>query len=325
MLEGNIPALIASPARGYYLANRGKSSTVDDRLYYWSGDEWVIVSDPKIAQNHIQVMSSDRQRGILYLGVGELWEPGELLFSIDGGVHWERVPGWKESVGGTPLVIRPTHDGYLVVDVGRGIYVGDISGESWSQLNMPEVPGSDSPFRLLITSPENSKLIFIETIRGVGTGSGIEGFVYVTEDRGKSWREFRTSAGMYPQALFDPEELLQPVSGEPFSWDVVSVWTDPLSNGKTVWTIGVIWDHISWDTAIRYYVGYRSSDEGESWQPRFRTPDCINFYQNTVAVADEDVIVIATEGDGVFFTNDGGDTWSAYTKGLPLEDRSEQD
>ena len=97
MIE-NISAIIASPARGFYVGE-GESNMVDDRLYYWSGEEWVLVDDPQIVKNHIQTMTAERDRGIFYIGVGKRSEAGKLLFSTDGGIHWDPVPGWTEQTG----------------------------------------------------------------------------------------------------------------------------------------------------------------------------------------------------------------------------------
>lgn len=108
---------------------------------------------------------------------------GDLYASEDGGITWEVLVGWDESVNGAPFAIAETLAGTLLVgaSVGKfapgGIYRSDDSGESWTG------PHSERPRDIAVTPA------------GTVVAAGESGHFRSIDD-GLSW-EAIDSAGAY--------------------------------------------------------------------------------------------------------------------------------
>ncbi len=179
------------------------------------GDTWQIISpdlttndEEKYGAQNRGDSSTGAEKHCTIITIGEsplipglIWvgtDDGRLHVTRNGGATWTSV---RENVGGVPRNtwvsrVRPsafaaercyvTFDNHRMGDMTTYVYVTEDFGQTWLKLG-GDLP-TDDPAYVITEDPVNENLLY------VGTESGI----YVSLDRGGSWRRFNNNLPVVP-------------------------------------------------------------------------------------------------------------------------------
>ncbi len=236
-----------------------------------------------------------------------LWEGGVIAVSADGGETWTRRDRGLEDVSIRAFVIDPSDREHMVAGGLSGVYRSRNGGVSWQQISDRENVES------LAIDPRSSDTIYVGTWRQA----------WRTDNGGKSWKHVE--------------------SGMVLDTDVFAIEIDP-KNPDNVWisTCGWVYNSANrGDTWVRHkegfdnrrihsiaidpldsrvvYAGsvaglYRSRNLGKSWEVISDTGLVINSIG--LHPRRPNRIVLATEGDGVYVSEDQGKTFARSSFGL---------
>ena len=211
---------------------------------------------------------------------------------IIGVGRWNNVgPGGG---GRITSMLSSSHDSerlFAGCDVG-GFYISDDGGQSYSIHNK----GIEDYFvQSIVEHPCDPNTLYI------GCRSG----VYKSTDGGRSWEWKRNG---FP-----------PVNKYGFSAMVSKVVIDPLNPEVIYAAIGRLGKTRSGQGAI-----YRSMDGGENWKQIVlsgQLEEDMPIYDLAINANDSRFMLIASP-NGVFLSEDGGETWVTANRGLPLHHRT---
>ncbi|MCD4747466.1 MAG: T9SS type A sorting domain-containing protein [Bacteroidales bacterium] len=248
------------------------------------GNSWEIIDELlNLASGGIEVFEASPD-GVIYAGGYTTY--GKIFRSSDGGNTWQQL-NFSLNRGVNDIVVDPNDQNtiYLGVSSDPGpssnlVVVSYDAGENWTSLNLINaLPVGFSVIDLAI-DPDDSQTIF-----AVGNESFSNALIAASFDGGQTWENRSSNLP----------------TGKPYN--VVTI------AGQTVYVGGG-----------QLFGGnimglYKSTDYGLSWQnissnfPNKITNDILIDTDNP------DKMYLATEGDGIYYTLDGGTSWNFNTPG----------
>lgn len=235
------------------------------------------------------------------------------LFNYTSYAQWENIdfPIWRNST------IEGFNNLLFVGTYGEGLYYTDDLGDTWKkQLQIPDIQVHD-----FVEDPNNS-VIFLS-----GSSS-----VFSSTDQGNNW-----TITNFSQMLFAPSNIYK------LAFHHDKIFAVSFGQGAFVTEdLGVTWDSIN--NGLGDYASYGSGrfiydmgqiedrlfvcgangvwytdDDGENWiKDSFWWNDC---YTNTIAIMD-DKIFVGTDNQGIYVSNDMGDSWSEISNSVVERVRS---
>jgi len=209
---------------------------------------------------------------------------GNLFKSTNGGDDMDFI-GWSwgdDRVNwSAPLAMDPVNPQNLYFGTYR-VWKSTNGGNSWMDVSGDITKGIDQYFHTVTTlsvSPVNNDIVI------AGTGDGL---VHISTNGGLIWEDVTNGL---------PDRWVTRVTGDPFDEN----------------TIYVTLSGFRWDEPLAHV--FRSEDLGQSWSSI--SGDLPEVPVNDI-VLDPDhtgYIYIGTDA-GVFFTNNGGDSWSGLNEGI---------
>jgi len=211
----------------------------------------------------------------------------KIFRSTDGGTTWEQKP-IPVNGAGLDITVDPNDPDVLYVGLSSitggaanlVIVKSEDAGDSWSYFNMTSVLPVDWSVVNLKVDPDDSQIIFAIGNEGISNAA-----VVATFDGGETW-ENRT--GNLP-------------SNRPYNSLTISEQDIYIAGGQLFGsqTMGV----------------YKTDNYGLSWSNI--SGSFPNQLSNAILIdpVDTDKMYIATEGDGIYYTQDGGTVWSYTTTG----------
>ncbi|HEU5250234.1 MAG TPA: hypothetical protein VFW15_09625 [Thermoanaerobaculia bacterium] len=259
------------------------------------------------------LIADPRVRGRLWASLAGQYQGGLVVMSDDRGANWTVLARWKSSVATRALAMAPGRgDAPPILAVGGddGVRLSRDGGDTWT-MSGETTPGLYQ-VESLAFAPDDPDPLYAGTWRQA----------FRTRDGGRTWA--RIAEGMVLDATI-------------YAWDFDSA--DP----KDIWVSTCGWVYRTQDGGNRWtrfktgftnrrshnvrrdpkrpgviYAGtvgglHRSTDDGETWS---------RISRETLVVTALEVdrssgrLYVGTEGEGVFYTDDGGATLEPGSVGL---------
>lgn len=211
----------------------------------------------------------------------------KIFRSTDGGESWEQkttpVNGYGLDIKidpNNPMVVYVGLSSLLGVSANNVIIKSEDGGDSWTIFDMTSVLPVGWSVVSLAIDPDDSDIVF-----AIGSEGFSNGAVVATFDGGENWEN---RSGNLPTGV--------PYNSLTISENYIFIAGGQLFGGQ--------------------YMGvYQTEDDGESWSNI--SSSFPNQVSNAVLIdpEDEDIIYVATEGDGIYYTYDGGANWIFNTAG----------
>jgi photosystem II stability/assembly factor-like uncharacterized protein len=234
-----------------------------------------------------------------------LWGGGLVAYSDDGAATWTYRAGALSETKVYTLATVPGRRDRLYAGTLNGVYRSDDAGETWHRMSahLPEIYKVTS----LLVGPEPETVI-----------AGTWQRAYRSDDGGRTWR------GLYDGMVPDSEVFtLKPVPGRPGElWASTCGWVYGSKNGGDRWQRyrdGFENRRVPAFEALpggRLLAGtvdglHVSDDGGRSW--RRSAPAGLSILEIAYHPQRPRRVYLATEGSGVWVSDDGGDSlaWSA--------------
>lgn len=243
--------------------------------------------------------------GRLWAALWGLWGGGLVAYSDDGGKGWTYRAGTLSDTKVYTLATVPGRADRLYAGTLNGVFRSDDAGETWHRMSahLPEIYKVTS----LLVGPDPESVI-----------AGTWQRAYRSDDGGRTWR------GLYDGMVPDSEVFtLTPVPGRPGElWASTCGWVygsknhgdrwqrfrDGFTDRRTPAFEALPGGRLLAGTVDGLHV---SDDDGRSW----RRTGAAGLSILEIAYHPERPrrVYLATEGAGVWVSNDGGDTlaWSA--------------
>jgi photosystem II stability/assembly factor-like uncharacterized protein len=258
--------------------------------------------------------------------------------TTDGGATWHDISNGLDTSQIRTLTLSPNGALYAG-SLGYGLYRYDSGAAVWRQMAPFRQFGTfwpiwdDRPlyqYSSLLINPIDNQTMYLGTFP-----AGI----YKTTDGGANWREHNvgwTNDGVF-SLVFHPEDMnivyAGTYNGVNRSADGGEHW-EMWDNGWPAeqWVFSIAFDPR--DPNVMYACSkngedmgrgrdefrgtiMKSTDGGASWSP-ITTGLNINqeFYNIIVDPVSPDTLYLATQGEGVFISRDGGNHWSPWNEGL---------
>jgi photosystem II stability/assembly factor-like uncharacterized protein len=245
--------------------------------------------------------------GRLWAACWGLWGGGVVAVSDDGGRSWSRRDSGLEEFSVRAIAVDPHDENFVIAGGLTGVYRSTDAGQNWQKISDQENVES------LAIDPRDNNRIFVGTWR-----QGIR-----TDDGGKNWKSINNGMVLDTDMFAITIEPDQPdsvwvstcgwVYNSPNSGDNWTRYRDGFNN-RRVHTIEV-------DPCDRsqIYAGsvaglYRSEDRGKSW---YVVSD-EGYVINDIVLHPQRPgrIILGTEGDGVYVSNDNARTFTRSCEGL---------
>ncbi len=284
-----------------------------------NGETWErIFRDENFDVTHTLVLAVDPTDSNFVL-IGDVY--GDIIRTTDGGKGWERV-----RIGGEPVF--PLYALAFSPSRPNLVYAGDYEGKvlkstnrgsTWNVIAQLPTPGIGS----LAVDSFNPDTVY---------AAGRDG-VYKSIDGGKTWNNILSGPEVVEVALAPTNAkrvVAATVQGVYLSTDGGNNWELTLKrHSHSV--------QISQTNPLVVYAGtnngvYRSNDGGRNWLYLNNGIQFLDIGPLTIHPKDSDIVLIAnniwqwtyhydpfpasTEGEGIYKTIDGGNTWKKSTAGF---------
>ena len=261
------------------------------------GGVWVEVEGNPI-RTPVRALVTD-SAGTIYAGS----EGQGVFFSADSGRTWT-----PSSSGLDPLSIRCLaihRDGYILAGTeGSRVYRSAGAGEPWVRIDQGASSGSIESI-----ATDRAGTIFV--------GMYGEGAIR-SRDGGASWERADVGIqGLPVYSLLCADDLLLAGTqnfGVFRSTDGGTRWSAPRSYGNDPDHYSGVWfaNSLSIDSSGAYYFLnersiVRSRDGGETW---IRACHGVRWRMRCLAIHPNSLLFAGTETDGIYVSNDSGDSWS---------------
>ena len=248
----------------------------------------------------------DRE-GRLWAACWGLWGGGVIAVSSDGGRTWERRDAGLEDFSVRAMAIDPNDANTIVAGGLTGVYRSFDAGKSWEKIS------DQVNVESLAIDPRSRDRIFVGTWR--------QG--WRTDDGGKSWKHIAEGMVLDTDMFSITIDPKKPDN----VWVATCGWVYNSQNGGDKWTRyrdgfnnrrihDVDIDPCDENTVYAGSVAglYRSDDKGKSW---YVVSD-EGLVINSIVLHPQrpQRIVLGVEGDGVYVSNDRGQTYQRTSDGL---------
>ena len=278
---------------GFAFSSSGNIITTNGTKVYLSsnnGDSWNDLNAP--ANNFLNVV----------IGTNDDILVDAIYRTTNGGTNWDTLNSWPENV---PYIKSLYSTGGFIFagTAGVGVYNSTDEGDTWN---------------LGITGMTNTH---VNDIAGGPNGeiyaATSQAGLFYSSDDGETW-ENRTNN--LPGNWFT-NVAVNPKTGTVFvaanfdycyrSTDMGNTWGKMTTLGSTPVVT------FEFNSAGEIYTGYfdrfyKSTDDGVTWIQKFPNVSPIS----DIAVGLNDYVYLATDGQGVFLSIDGGDNWDPINDGL---------
>jgi photosystem II stability/assembly factor-like uncharacterized protein len=245
--------------------------------------------------------------GRLWAAAWGIWGGGVIAVSTDGGVTWSRRDGGLEAFSVRALAVDPQNGETLVAGGLDGVWHTRNSGRSWRRISKQENVES------VAIDPRSPETIYIGTWR--------QG--WRTDDGGKTWKHIAEGMVLDTDIFAIHVDAANPDS----LWLATCGWVYTTENRGDKWVRfkegfnnrrihDITLDPKNSNVVLAGSVAglYRSPDKGKTWSV-ITSEDLVI---NAIGVHPERPrrIVLGTEGDGVYISNDGGKSFQRSSEGL---------
>jgi photosystem II stability/assembly factor-like uncharacterized protein len=305
LFGADVRALIADPASPdtLYLGTSGGEVYVSrDGAKSWTNPRYGVPFPNYIVDNLVL----DRE-GRLWAACWGLWGGGVIAVSSDGGRSWERRDTGLEDFSVRAIVVDANDANVIVVGGLTGVHRSLDAGRTWSQIS------DQINVESLAVDPRSPDRIFVGTWR--------QG--WRTDDGGKSWKHIAEGMVLDTDMFSITIDPKQPDN----VWVATCGWVYNSQNGGDLWTRyrdgfnnrrihDVDIDPCDENTVYAGSVAglYRSDDRGKSWYVMSDEGLVINSV--VLHPQRPERIILGIEGDGVYVSNDRGQTFQRTSDGL---------
>jgi photosystem II stability/assembly factor-like uncharacterized protein len=210
---------------------------------------------------------------------------GNLFKSTNGGGNMDYI-GWMWSNDrinwSAPIAMDPVNSNVLYFGSYR-VWKSVNNGNSWEDVSGDITKGIDQYFHTVSTiavSPVDNMIVI------AGTGDGL---VHISVDAGFTWNNITNGL---------PDRWVTRVAGDPFDAN----------------TIYATVSGFRWDEQTPHV--YKSTDLGQTWESISGNLPDLPVNDIVLDPENQGYIYIGTDA-GVFFTNNGGESWTMLSDGLP--------
>ena len=276
------------------------------------GQSWMSLRPGSAFPGYVAtgLVADPNTEGRLWASLAGQYGGGLVVESDDRGAHWTVLARWTKSVATRSLAVFPGPTPRLAVGGDDGVFVSRDGGQSWVRT------GAETPGLLRVESlafdPSDPKTLFAGTWRQA----------FRTRDGGVSWS--RIAEGMVLDATVYAWDLDR--SDPRNIWISTCGWVYRTLDGGERWTRFQSGFTNRRSQAIRrdptrpgvIYAGtvgglHRSTDGGLNWN---------RISRESLVVSALDVdgstgrLYVGSEGEGVFYSDDGGATLTRGSVGL---------
>ncbi|MBX2889286.1 MAG: fibronectin type III domain-containing protein [Saprospiraceae bacterium] len=259
------------------------------------------------------VAVSPTDSNLIFVGGVNLWK------SSDGGVSWSLATFWHNGApSGVPVNHADKHallwlDNVLYQGCDGGIYKTTDDGVSWEDISgnlaisqMYRLGVSQSDDKVICGLQDNGTKL--RSHSGVWTdnigGDGMECFIHPTN-----------SNIMYGE--YQSGNIRRSTNGGN-SW--TNIHQNVPGQPQGAWVTPFVMDpNISSTIYVGYRDVYKSTNQGNDWTSISSLNSVFDLQHIAVAPSNSAVIYVS-DGDQVFLTTNGGDTWGNVTGNLPTND-----
>ncbi|MBK7378752.1 MAG: T9SS type A sorting domain-containing protein [Ignavibacteriales bacterium] len=231
--------------------------------------------------NFSDVFFINEQKGFAISSSG-LSAPSGLYKTTDGGNNWERVAGAPD---GVDLLFLDSLTGF--VGASNAIYKTTDGGDSWYATQGTTGAG---------------KIFFIKETKGWAIHSGT---IYITTDTGENWTVQHTlPADSYTGIFFI--DSLNGWATSRYIWQTTDGgvnWVER-TDIPAVFSKDIYFTNIDIGFIIEFLNLYKTTNSGNSWNVQLSSPYIIRSFG---WLDSQRGFII---GDGVYETNDSGETWN---------------
>lgn len=256
------------------------------------------------------LVADPRVPGRLWASLAGQYAGGLVVKSDDRGAEWTVLARWKQSVATRALAVSPGDSPLLALGGDDGVRLSKDGGQTWTPTGL-ETPGLYQ-VESLAFDPNDSRTLYAGTWRQA----------FRTRDAGVSWS--RIAEGMVLDATVyawdfdakDPHDIWVSTCGWVYrSRDGGDRWTRSKSGFSNRRSHAIRRDPGRPDIVYAATVGglHRSSDGGETWTRTSRESLVVTALEIDRRTGR---LYVGTEGEGVFYSDDGGSTLSNGSIGL---------
>jgi photosystem II stability/assembly factor-like uncharacterized protein len=312
--NGHTPSKIHSTLNITVPNNQGKLST----FWYPAGPFGGDVFDIAVDYNNTNVVIA---------------AAGSPYISYDGAQNWEVLESLTALGAGSVETVEASSNGMLFAagpyNYGK-VYRSTDGGASWEQKLYPIASGGTS----FAVDPSNPDVVYLGLVSN--TSATLNKVILKSEDAGAAWTPYDLTSVLpvgfsVVDVAVDPDDsqIIFAVARQSFSdarvaasFDGGATWQNKSGNlpvNKPYNTINIM-DGTVYVGGGQLFGGnvmglYKSEDYGDTWQNV--SASFPNKVVNDVLIDpnNPDNIYCATEGDGVYFSSDGGSSWNFNSSG----------
>ncbi len=246
--------------------------------------------------------------------------------SLDRGEHWQKISNNIKDANCREIAINPQDKNNVIVTTMSGVYRSDDGAATWQRLIYPK-PYDDMAFDDLAFSMREPNLVFFICN---SYWESFQPYVYRSTDCGISWQYFGEGLSELPFisdmdiAYLDANQtrLYLTSRGAYYSDNLGESWNLCL-NGlpSSLYYLDLEVSQVSPNiiyVSEWFHLLYRTSDGGQSWHI-ITNPSNNNRVSEILSdPEDSNVVYAVIANEGVFKSDNMGDSWIEITNNIPL-------
>jgi photosystem II stability/assembly factor-like uncharacterized protein len=231
---------------------------------------------------------------------------GGNFLSTDGGQTWANASKGYTGAKLTDIAVDPDSSGIVFVNGRSGPFRSVDGGANWTGISYS--PASRPEWNAIAINPSDSREILIS--------DELEGYIFKSTDRGRTWREVFDEPNSGDECSLTPPAQMcrdgfQDIAYAPSNTSIIYAGMRACRR------------NIDHNFPKRNSYGmYKSTDGGENWAAinNGLGTTYINIHAVAVHPSNANTVYIGTWKDGLFKTTDGGSSWVAKNAGLTASD-----